>query len=129
MQGNINNQMGNQQPGQLQGQLQMNPGMQNPMGGPMGPQLMGFSRNPTPTQFLQQSPSPSVQSPAGMSGPPNSNQMVPSPALAPSPGSNLNIMGNTGPPRSIGKFQKCISGKLFRNLLNDCKGTSSSFSP
>ncbi|XP_044766081.1 mediator of RNA polymerase II transcription subunit 15 isoform X2 [Coccinella septempunctata] len=101
-QGSMPNQMGNQQPGQLQGQLQMNPGLQNPMGGPMGPQLMGFSRNPTPTQFLQQSPSSSVQSPAGMSGPPTTNQMVASPALAPSPGSNMGMMGNTGPPRSIG---------------------------
>ncbi|XP_045481242.1 mediator of RNA polymerase II transcription subunit 15-like isoform X2 [Harmonia axyridis] len=101
-QGNMQNQMGAQQPGQLQGQLQMNPAMQNPMGGPMGPQMMGFSRNPTPTQFLQQSPSPSVQSPAGLSGPPPSTQMVASPALAPSPGSNINMLGNSGPPRSIG---------------------------
>lgn len=102
LQGNMQNQMGAQQPGQLQGQLQMNPAMQNPMGGPMGPQMMGFSRNPTPTQFLQQSPSPSVQSPAGLSGPPPSTQMVASPALAPSPGSNINMLGNSGPPRSIG---------------------------
>ncbi|KAK9890189.1 hypothetical protein WA026_008990 [Henosepilachna vigintioctopunctata] len=102
MQGNMPNQMVNQQAGQLPGQMQMNPGLQNSMGAPMSQQLMGYSRNPTPTQYLQQSPSSSVQSPAGMSGPPSSNQMVASPALAPSPGSNINMMGNTGPPRSIG---------------------------
>ncbi|KAL3290282.1 hypothetical protein HHI36_023628 [Cryptolaemus montrouzieri] len=93
LQGNMPNQMGNQQPGQMQ----MNPALQNTMGSAM----MGFSRNPTPTQFLQQSPSSSVQSP-GMSGPPTSNQMVTSPALAPSPGSSMTMMGSTGPPRSIG---------------------------
>ncbi|KAK9743728.1 hypothetical protein QE152_g8389 [Popillia japonica] len=58
-----------------------------------------FPRNPTPTQFLSQSPSPSVQSPAGMGGPQATNQMVASPALAPSPSSQINIMGGQ---RSVG---------------------------
>lgn len=129
LQGPAGAQMGNQMPGQLQGQLQnqlgagMQPGM-NPMAGQMPSQLQpqmiaqipmqrkpvegmmmnapnsGFPRNPTPNQFLRQSPSPSAPSPAGLAGGPTTNQMVASPALAPSPSSQMNIM--SGQQRSAG---------------------------
>lgn len=57
-----------------------------------------FPRQPTPTQmFNNQSNSPSVQSPAGL----GSQPPVASPALAPSPGSQM-MMSNSGPPRSVG---------------------------
>ncbi|XP_044266798.1 mediator of RNA polymerase II transcription subunit 15-like isoform X2 [Tribolium madens] len=118
MQGSVQNQMANQ----LSSQIQMGGPMQNSMG-PMGNQIpnqmlsqmqtnkqgpmmmngpnTGFPRNSTPNQFLSQSPSPSVQSPAGLSGAPSSNQMVASPALAPSPSSQMSMLG-AGPPRSVG---------------------------
>lgn len=102
----IGNQMAGQMPGQMSNQ------MQSPMLGQMqsiqrkpGEGLMmgapnaNFPRNPTPTQFLSQSPSSSVQSPAGMSGPSATNQMVASPALAPSPSSQMSIMSGQ---RSVG---------------------------
>lgn len=57
-----------------------------------------FPRNPTPNQMFNQSPSPSVQSPAGL----GSQPPVASPALASSPGAQMNMIGSTGPPRSIG---------------------------
>ncbi|XP_058807599.1 mediator of RNA polymerase II transcription subunit 15 isoform X2 [Phymastichus coffea] len=49
-------------------------------------------RNMTPNQFLNQSPSPSVPSPGGLSAP-GSNQMVPSPALVPSPNPQHAMLG------------------------------------
>lgn len=106
----------NQMPGQMQGQLQGQ--LQNQMLGQMqqmqaqrkpsdgmmmnAPPNAGFPRNPTPTQFLTQSPTPSVQSPAGgLQGPPSGSQMVASPALVHSPSSQMNVMG--GPQqRSVG---------------------------
>lgn len=102
--------MAGSMPGQMPGQMASQ--MQNQILGPMqaiqrkpadGMMMSApnpnFARNPTPTQFLSQSPSPSVQSPAGMSGPPTTNQMVASPALAPSPSSQMNIIGGQ---RSVG---------------------------
>jgi mediator of RNA polymerase II transcription subunit 15 len=120
MQGPVQNQIGNQMTNQLSGQIQMGGPMQGPMGSQIPNQMMGqiqgnkpgtimmnapnagFPRNSTPNQFLRQSPSPSVQSPAGLSGPPPSNQMVASPALAPSPSSQMSLLGAGGPPRSVG---------------------------
>ncbi|XP_017778571.1 PREDICTED: mediator of RNA polymerase II transcription subunit 15 [Nicrophorus vespilloides] len=110
----INANMG-QMPGQIQNSMPMQAGIQNQMGNPMQagigiPNQMqgqviqqmhrkpemnmmnapntGFPRNPTPNPFHTQSPTQSVQSPAGLNGP-TSNQMVASPALAPSPGSQM----------------------------------------
>lgn len=101
--GNMNSPMGGQMQGQISGQmlghiqqLQRKPGDGMIMNAPNN----AFPRNPTPTQFLRQSPTPSVQSPASLSAQPPSNQMVPSPALAPSPGSQMGMMG--GPQRSVG---------------------------
>ncbi|XP_057327713.1 mediator of RNA polymerase II transcription subunit 15-like [Microplitis mediator] len=121
MQQNITNQM----PGQMQAQMgnqiggPMNAGMQpgpqtiNQMGpGQMAQQMghiqrkpvemmnAGFPgpRNVTPNQFLRQSPSPSAPSPASL-GAPLSNQMVPSPALVPSPSPQHPMMAGQ---RSIG---------------------------
>ncbi|XP_014205272.1 mediator of RNA polymerase II transcription subunit 15 [Copidosoma floridanum] len=50
-------------------------------------------RNMTPNQFLSQSPSPSAPSPSGL-GAPGSNQMVPSPALVPSPNPQHTMLGS-----------------------------------
>lgn len=59
-------------------------------------------RNVTPTQFLRQSPFPSVPSPGGLAAPnPASNQMVASP-LVPSPNPQHAMLATT--QRSIGKF-------------------------
>lgn len=91
MQGQISGQMlGHMQP------MQRKPNEAMIMNAPNN----AFPRNPTPTQFLRQSPTPSVQSPASLSAQPPSNQMVPSPALAPSPSSHISMMG--GPQRSAG---------------------------
>lgn len=126
LQGQVANQIGGQMANQLSNQI--NQGMPPNMGGPMPGQMTNqmqnqilgqmqsiqrkpvegmmmsapnpnFARNPTPTQFLSQSPSPSVQSPAGISGPPPTNQMVASPALAPSPSSQINMLAGQ---RSVG---------------------------
>lgn len=119
-----------QMQGQLQNQMQgqLNSGMQNVQQNTMNqmgqvqivqdqlPQQMqhiqrkpveimnsGFPgpRNVTPNQFLRQSPSPSAPSPASLGGGgPTSNQMVPSPALVPSPSPQHPMMA--GQQRSIG---------------------------
>ncbi|XP_043275644.1 mediator of RNA polymerase II transcription subunit 15-like [Venturia canescens] len=130
MQQNMQNQIQSQIPGQIPGQIPnqiggpmgVQTGMQqqlNQMGqGQMGPGQMpqqmnhmqrkpneminaGFPgpRNVTPNQFLRQSPSPSAPSPASL-GAPSSNQMVPSPALVPSPSPQHSMMA--GPQRSVG---------------------------
>ncbi|KAJ8927679.1 hypothetical protein NQ314_019836 [Rhamnusium bicolor] len=57
-----------------------------------------FPRNPTPNQIFNQSPSPSVQSPVGLPSQPP----VASPALAPSPGAQMNMIGGGAQPRSVG---------------------------
>lgn len=121
MQNSVPNQMAGQMQGQMIGQMQIPNQMQGNMGGGMAgqmpQQIMGAAqiqkphqtiippmmpnfgaRNPTPTQIFNQSPSPSVQSPAGLSG----QQPVASPALAPSPGSQMSMIGSVGPPRSVG---------------------------
>lgn len=122
MQNSVPNQMGGpQMQGQMISQMQipnqMQPNMGNALGNQMPPQIMGggqipkphqgimppmmpnfAARNPTPPQIFNQSPSPSVQSPAGLSG----QQPVASPALAPSPGSQMSMIGSVGPPRSVG---------------------------
>ncbi|XP_018336602.1 mediator of RNA polymerase II transcription subunit 15 isoform X2 [Agrilus planipennis] len=94
--------------------------LQNQIGGPLSNQMLGqihqiqqrkqgdsmmmnvpntaFPRNQPSNQFVRQSPSPSVQSPVGLGGPPLTNQMVASPALAPSPNSQINL----GAQRSVG---------------------------
>ncbi|XP_022918876.2 mediator of RNA polymerase II transcription subunit 15 isoform X1 [Onthophagus taurus] len=104
----MGNQMSNQMGNQISNQMtnQMGNQMQTAMLGQLMPQQKGmnapntnFPRNPTPTQFLSHSPSPSVQSPVGMTGPPTNNQMVASPALAPSPGSQISLMAGQ---RSVG---------------------------
>lgn len=61
----------------------------------MNQMTTNFPRQPTPNQIFNQSPSPSVQSPAGLGNQPP----VASPAMAPSPGAQMNIMGGGGPPR------------------------------
>lgn len=100
--GGMNNPMAGQMQNQIQGQMLSH--IQQQLQRKQGEGMMmnapnaGFPRNPTPTQFLRQSPTPSVQSPAGLSGGPPS-QMVPSPALAPSPSSQMNMMGGQ---RSMG---------------------------
>lgn len=63
----------------------------------MNQMASNFPRQPTPTQMFNQSSSPSVQSPAGLGNQPP----VASPALAPSPGSQM-MINSTGPPRSVG---------------------------
>ncbi|KFB46354.1 mediator complex, subunit, putative [Anopheles sinensis] len=74
-------------------------------GGNVYPGGGGAVRSVTPNNFLRQSPSPTVPSPAGpgVHGPPShpGQQMIPSPALIPSP----NPVGGMGsvPQRSIGQ--------------------------
>jgi len=99
LQNQIPNQIPNQMLGQLQ-QIQRKPTENNMMMNQMNAPNAGFPRNSTPTQFLRQSPTPSVQSPASLSGPPASNQMVASPALVHSPSSQMSLMA--GPQRSVG---------------------------
>lgn len=69
------------------------------------PPHAGLQRKPLqmPPQMMTQSPgAQSVQSPAGMSVP-TPNQMVPSPAMAPSPSSQMNMQMNTpNQQRSVG---------------------------
>lgn len=90
---------------------QMNPNqlmnMQQGMGRKQQEMMMGNPgntfpgvgvRSVTPNQFLRQSPSPQVPSPAGINQGLQGSQMVPSPALVPSPNPMPNMMG--GPPRS-----------------------------
>ncbi|XP_072377144.1 mediator of RNA polymerase II transcription subunit 15 isoform X1 [Diabrotica undecimpunctata] len=115
VQNQMGNQMAGQMPGQLPGQMQMASSManqiQNQMIGGMAqlPQQKSqqmiinqinpnFPRQPTPNQIFNQSPSPSVQSPAGL----GSQPPVASPALASSPGAQMNMIGSVGPPRSVG---------------------------
>ncbi|CAG9854665.1 unnamed protein product [Phyllotreta striolata] len=115
LQNAVQNQMGNQMSAQMSGQMQMANSManqiQNQMMGGMSqlpqqkPQGMimnqmnpNFPRNPTPNQMFTQSPSPSVQSPAGL----GSQPPVASPALASSPGAQMSMIGSAGPPRSVG---------------------------
>lgn len=95
----LQNQMQNQIPNQMLGQLQQiqRKPTDNMM---MNAPNTAFPRNSTPNQFLTQSPTPSVQSPASLSGPPTSNQMVASPALVHSPGSQMSLM--SGAQRSVG---------------------------
>lgn len=62
----------------------------------------GAVRSVTPNQFLRQSPSPSVPSPAGpgsMGPQSHPGQMIPSPALIPSPSPQVASI----PPRNIGQ--------------------------
>ncbi|XP_055605228.1 mediator of RNA polymerase II transcription subunit 15 isoform X2 [Uranotaenia lowii] len=63
----------------------------------------GAVRSVTPNQFLRQSPSPSVPSPVGGQGSMGSQshpgQMIPSPALIPSPNPGMGSV----PPRNIGQ--------------------------
>lgn len=92
--GNMNSPISGQMLGHMQMQRKPNDGMM------LNTQSSSFPRNPTPTQYLRQSPTPSVQSPVGLGCGPGINQMVPSPVLAPSPGSQLNMIG--GPQRSVG---------------------------
>ncbi|XP_054282652.1 mediator of RNA polymerase II transcription subunit 15-like [Macrosteles quadrilineatus] len=74
--------------------------MQQRKGAEMIGQNYGGPRNVAPNQFLQQSPTPPTQSPAGM---PTSNQMVASPALVPSPGNPGMTSGGMGSSlRSVG---------------------------
>lgn len=126
----LGNQMGNQMPGQMAAQMQGN--MQAANLGPMGVQMQGqipnqmmnmaqrkndgmmmnapnagFPRNPTPNPYLRQSPTPSAPSPAALTGPPNSNQMVASPALASSPGAQINMI-----QRSVGGMAPSPSSSL-----------------
>ncbi|XP_029720029.1 mediator of RNA polymerase II transcription subunit 15 [Aedes albopictus] len=64
----------------------------------------GVVRSVTPNQFLRQSPSPSVPSPAGPGsiGPQSHpGQMIPSPALIPSP--SPQVSSNIPAPRNIGQ--------------------------
>ncbi|XP_033216804.1 mediator of RNA polymerase II transcription subunit 15 [Belonocnema kinseyi] len=116
---NMQNQIQNQVPGQMGGSIGggMQPQMSQMGSGQIGPNQMqqqmhnvqrkppemmnvGFHgpRNVTPNQFLNQSPSSSAPSPGGL-GAPQSNQMVPSPALAPSPMSQPSVLSGQ---RSIG---------------------------
>ncbi|KAK4879653.1 hypothetical protein RN001_007799 [Aquatica leii] len=95
LQNQMPNQLSNQMLGQLP-QMQRKPTDNIMMTAPNS----GFPRNSTPTQFLRQSPTPSVQSPASLSGPQSSNQMVASPALVHSPSSQMSLM--SGPQRSVG---------------------------
>lgn len=74
MPGNMQAAMAAQMQGQMQNQML---GMQQRKSEGMmmnAPNQGGFPRNPTPNPYLRQSPTPSVQSPASLSGPPNSNQ-------------------------------------------------------
>lgn len=90
----IGNQIQSQIQNQMLGQMQASKPMM------MNAPNSAFPRNPTPNQFLSQSPSPNVQSPAGLGGATPGNQMVASPALAPSPSSQMGMLGGGGgPPR------------------------------
>lgn len=120
MPGQMQAQMGNQIGVPMNTGMQPGPQTINQMGpGQIGPGQMaqqmghiqrkpvemmnaGFPgpRNVTPNQFLRQSPSPSAPSPASL-GAPLSNQMVPSPALVPSPSPQHPMMAGQ---RSIGKL-------------------------
>ncbi|XP_069697565.1 mediator of RNA polymerase II transcription subunit 15 isoform X2 [Periplaneta americana] len=97
----IPGQMGGQMaPGQMPGQMGHMPQMQQARKGGetimMTGQNAGFSgpRNVASNAFLRQSPSPSAlqASPAGLGAAPPSNQMAASPALVPSPSSQLTPM-------------------------------------
>jgi mediator of RNA polymerase II transcription subunit 15 len=103
MQGQIQGQpMGQmpQMPGQITNQMSHMAQMQQPRktgeGIMMTGQNAGFAgpRNVASNAFLRQSPSPSAlqSSPAGLGAAPSSNQMAASPALAPSPSSQLTPM-------------------------------------
>ncbi|XP_046996647.1 mediator of RNA polymerase II transcription subunit 15 isoform X2 [Schistocerca americana] len=101
MQVQMQTQMGTQMAGQLPSQLHAQiphiaqiQGSDNMM---MANQASGFAGS---RQFLRQSPSPSAPSPAGLTAGPASNQMAASPALVPSPSSQLTPM--SVPQRSVG---------------------------
>ncbi|XP_049829422.1 mediator of RNA polymerase II transcription subunit 15 isoform X2 [Schistocerca gregaria] len=101
MQVQMQTQMGTQMAGQLPSQLHAQiphiaqiQGNDNMM---MANQASGFAGS---RQFLRQSPSPSAPSPAGLTAGPASNQMAASPALVPSPSSQLTPM--SVPQRSVG---------------------------
>ncbi|XP_055683942.1 mediator of RNA polymerase II transcription subunit 15 isoform X1 [Lutzomyia longipalpis] len=76
-------------------------------------------RSVTPNQFLRQSPSPSVPSPASM-GQPHQQGMVPSPAMVPSPSPQSMAQG---PPRSMGVMSQSPSSTL------NTPGQASVYSP
>uniref|UniRef100_A0A6B2EAP3 Mediator of RNA polymerase II transcription subunit 15 n=1 Tax=Phlebotomus kandelakii TaxID=1109342 RepID=A0A6B2EAP3_9DIPT len=76
-------------------------------------------RSVTPNQFLRQSPSPSVPSPASM-GQPHQQGMVPSPAMVPSPSPQGMPQG---PPRSMGVMTQSPSSTL------NTPGQASVYSP
>lgn len=120
MPGQLQGQLQNQLAGSIQGGMNpMNAQMPNQMQNSMQSQMLsqmqqmqqrktaenmmmnapntGFPRNPTPTQFMRQSPPPAAPSPAGLAGGP---QMVSSPALAQSPSSQINLI--PGQQRSVG---------------------------
>ncbi|KAG8332151.1 mediator complex subunit Med15 [Homalodisca vitripennis] len=92
-------------PGQMgspiSGQMGHMPQRKTAEGMMMGAQSQNYvgPRNVAPSQFLQQSPTPPSQSPAGM---PTPNQMVASPALVPSPGNPQMTSGMGSSLRSVG---------------------------
>ncbi|XP_044743309.1 mediator of RNA polymerase II transcription subunit 15 isoform X2 [Chrysoperla carnea] len=104
MSGQITNQMAGQMPG-MPSQLvnQMPNHIITQMPHCHLPNNVNFSgpRTVTPSgSYMRQSPTPSAHSPASLGSAPSSNQMVPSPALVPSPSSQMTMM--SGPQRSVG---------------------------
>lgn len=102
--------MGNNMPGNQMGNqgnfvpIGANPMVRKPQDMMTGGQVYpgGTVRSVTPNQFLRQSPSPSVPSPVGQGslGPQSHpGQMIPSPALIPSPSPQMGSV----PPRNIGQ--------------------------
>ncbi|PNF30136.1 hypothetical protein B7P43_G01265 [Cryptotermes secundus] len=89
-------QMAGQMPGQMSHMTQMQQPRKGGEGIMMTGQNAGFAgpRNVASSAFLRRSPSPSAlqASPAGLGAAPASNQMAASPALAPSPSSQLTPM-------------------------------------
>uniref|UniRef100_A0A1L8DHB7 Mediator of RNA polymerase II transcription subunit 15 n=2 Tax=Nyssomyia neivai TaxID=330878 RepID=A0A1L8DHB7_9DIPT len=109
---------GQMNPAQLVGMQQMNrkgPEMMMQQQGGVFPGV----RSVTPNQFLRQSPSPSVPSPASM-GQPHQQGMVPSPAMVPSPSPQSMAQG---PPRSMGVMSQSPSSTL------NTPGQASVYSP
>ncbi|GFG38157.1 hypothetical protein Cfor_04819, partial [Coptotermes formosanus] len=104
-----------QMPGQITNQMshmaQMQQSRKSGEGIMMTGQNAAFAgpRNVASNAFLRQSPSPSAlqSSPAGLGGAPPSNQMAASPALAPSPSSQLTPMSTA--QRSGGKWRMAPS--------------------
>lgn len=82
-------QLSNQIPQQMH-QMQGRKPTDSMMLGQPGAGAFPGSRNPTPTQFLTQSPTQGVQSPAGLgSGSTAGSHLGNSPALVPSPSSQM----------------------------------------